>query len=286
MIYVLFSVLCSVSVAVCIKMARSRQINIIQMIAWNYPMAIVLSLLFFLPDWSLFKWSEMPFSLYLVLGLLLPSMFYIIAQSLHYAGIVRTEVAQRLSLFIPLAASFLLFREHPQPSIIVGIIVGIMAMACSIKWKGESTNKAKSNTWFLLPLVFLGMGTVDILFKQVAQYQQVPYTLSILIVFVIAALLSQTYVGIGIAQKKMPISKKSIGWGFMMGLFNFGNIIFYMKAHRAVANNPSIVFSSMNIGVIAVGAVVGLVLFREKLSFVNVLGIILAVVSVLIITLF
>lgn len=285
MIYVLFSVLCSVSVAICIKMARSRQVDIFQMIAWNYPMTILLSFVFLNPEWHLFRWSQAPVFLYIALGFLLPSMFLVIARALQDAGLVRTEVAQRLSLFIPLAASFLFFDEHPQPSKLLGIALGIIAIVCSIKWN-SNYSASRGRNWLVLPLVFLGIGIVDILFKQVAQYKNVPYTLSIIVVFVIAALLSQIYVNIGIGRGKRRFSGKSAGWGLLMGLFNFGNIIFYMMAHRAVAENPSIVFSSMNIGVIAVGALVGLVFFREKLSFINVIGVVLAVVSVLIITMF
>lgn len=286
MTYVLLSIFCSVSVAVCLKLARKNQrVDILQMIAWNYPMAILLSVLFFKPDWSGLISNGAPWRLYLSLGLLLPSMFVVIAQAIHHAGIVRTEVAQRLSLFIPLAASFLLFQEQASATKIMGICLGILAILCSIKWQ-NSNERATGSSWLLLPLVFLGMGIIDILFKQVALFQGIAYTSSIFIVFVLAALLAHSYVVIGQVRGTSRFSAISIPWGLLMGLFNFGNILFYMMAHRAVANNPSIVFSSMNIGVIAVGALVGLIFFKEKLSWLNVLGITLAIASVLIITLF
>ena len=69
----------------------------------------------------------------------------------------------------------------------------------------------------------------------------------------------------------------------VLGGFNFANILFYMKAHRALPENPSIVFTGMNVGVITLGAIIGIFLFSEKLSFINKIGIILAIVSVFII---
>jgi hypothetical protein len=45
----------------------------------------------------------------------------------------------------------------------------------------------------------------------------------------------------------------SISFGGLVGAFNFGNILFYLKAHQAFADNPSTVFAAMNMGVIILG---------------------------------
>jgi len=73
-------------------------------------------------------------------------------------------------------------------------------------------------------------------------------------------------------------------FGWILGIANFGNILFYLKAHQSLAKSPSTVFSAMNIGVIALGAVVGLVVFKEKLSIVNKLGIALAIIAIVVIS--
>ncbi|MNT82988.1 hypothetical protein D3C72_2227960 [compost metagenome] len=56
-----------------------------------------------------------------------------------------------------------------------------------------------------------------------------------------------------------------------------------MKAHRALPENPSVVFTGMNIGVISLGALIGVLFFKERLSLLNYIGIALSIVSVLII---
>jgi len=71
-------------------------------------------------------------------------------------------------------------------------------------------------------------------------------------------------------------------FGWILGIANFGNVLFYLKAHQALSGSPSLVFSSMDIGVIGLGAFVGLVIFREKLSMINKVGIALAVVAIII----
>ncbi len=73
--------------------------------------------------------------------------------------------------------------------------------------------------------------------------------------------------------------------GLILGVFNFGNIYFYLKAHQALQTQPSVVFTAINIGVIALGSLVGLLLFKEKLSKLNYAGILLAILAILIIAL-
>jgi hypothetical protein len=45
----------------------------------------------------------------------------------------------------------------------------------------------------------------------------------------------------------------SISFWWVSRAFNFGNILFYLKAHQAFADNPSTVFAAMNMGVIILG---------------------------------
>lgn len=284
MLLVLLSVLCSVTVSVIIKLARRYSVNTPQMIAWNYPMTVLLSYHYLKPDLSNFSIAEAPLISYLALGLLLPSLFIIIAGSIRYSGIVRTEVAQRLSLFIPLLAAFFIFNEHPSATKLFGVAIGLAAIVCSIKWQKRNQHSLTSkNAWQYPLMVFFGMGIIDILFKHIAQYQAVSYRTSIFLVFVLCTLVSFLYLGFLASTKKEKFSLSGTLWGLGLGLFNFGNILFYMKAHQALPNNPSVVFSGMNIGVIVVGAVVGLFLFKEKLSTLNKVGLVLAVISVIII---
>lgn len=282
MIFVLFSILCSVLVSIILKLARRYEINTTQLIAWNYPTALLLNVLFYRPDIGAISFNAGNTSLYLTLGFLLPALFLAIAASIRYTGIVRTDIAQRVSIFIPLLAAFVIFNEDPSTRSLMGIGVGLLAIFLSIQW-GADRGKAGRKYWVYPMIIFFGMGLIDILFKQVAQHKEVPYTTSVFFIFLIALLISFAYIGIRIFRRKESFSLGSMIWGVGLGIFNFGNILFYMKAHRAIPENPSVVFSAMNVGVIAMGALVGLLIFKEKLSTLNKFGILLAVISILII---
>jgi multidrug transporter EmrE-like cation transporter len=45
-------------------------------------------------------------------------------------------------------------------------------------------------------------------------------------------------------------------------------------------DTPTTVFAGMNVGVIALGAIVGAVVFRERISRLNILGIVLAISAI------
>lgn len=282
MIYVLISVCCSVLVAVLIKLARKQQINVQQLVLWNYPTTVALTYFLFTPNLQEVQIASLPFRFYIPLMVLLPTLFIFIALAVKYSGIVKTDVAQRMSLFIPLIASFALFGEVIQMNKIIGIIVGLIAVVCSVSW-GKSTN-SKTNRNSIYPiLVFVGMGFIDILFKQIAQYKEIPYTTSMFFVFIGAMLFGFLILAYQTLERESRLDKSAIVWGLILGLFNFANIYYYMKAHRAIADNPSIVFTAMNVGVIVLGSLVGIIAFREKMSLINIIGLMLAVVSIFLI---
>jgi drug/metabolite transporter (DMT)-like permease len=282
MFYVFLSICCSVIVSVLLKLAKRYQVDVYQAITWNYSMAIVLTWLFFRPHLSNLQGA--PVVAYLSLGVLLPLLFIVIATSVRLAGIVRTDVAQRLSLFIPVLAAFLIFGEKPNAVKITGIAIGFVAIICLIPWKQKgAVRRRPTNSWFYLVVILVGMGVIDVLLKQVSKVTAVPFTTSLFIVFLLAFIVSLIGLIYLIYTKKTRFSWPHILIGWVLGAANFGNILFYLKALKSLENSPSTVFSTMDIGVIVFGALVGLLVFREKLSRLNLAGIILAIIAVVVI---
>ena len=282
MIYIFLSICCSVFVSVLLKLAKRYKIDITQAIAWNYLSAGILCYVFYKPQISDLNLSETPYSIYILLGFLLPSLFIVLAASIRYSGIVRTDIAQRLSLFIPVFAAFLLFKETPSLLKSAGIAVGFAAILFSIPWQKEQ-NERSSASWVYLITVFIGLGIIDVFFKQIAQNQEIPYTTSLQIIFIIAFAISIFTLLVLFAIQKIKFGWINVICGLILGTANFGNILFYLKAHQSLASQPSVVFSTMNIGVIILGSIVGILIFREKLSRLNFAGIGLAIVSIILV---
>lgn len=276
MLYLLLSIICSVSVGVIFKISRRYNNNNIQIVWFNYFFALLFSWIFFGPNLTNFDTSA-PFLLYSSLGILLPVVFLFLIVSIANIGIVKTDAAQRLSLFIPILAAWLVFDEQFTTYKIAGILIGFFALFCILSKPVETGN----SSWKYPLVVFLGFGVIDVLFKKIAVYKAIPYTSSLFIVFAIAFIIMSFVVVYESIYKKRKLNLRNLLFGFLVGLFNFGNILFYLKAHNAFAENPSTVFAGMNMGVIILGSFIGIIAFKEKLSKLNYLGLILALISIL-----
>jgi len=275
MLFLILSIICSVAVGVIFKITRNYNCNPFQIIAFNYVVAIALCYFIFSPDMAQVT-SEAPWNIYLAIGILLPVVFQFLVLSIKHMGIVKTDAAQRLSLFIPILAAWLLFDEEFNSYKIIGLITGFIALLLIL-------NKPSSNVqsrWVFPTIVLIGFGLIDILFKQIALYTALPYTTSLFIVFDIALAISLFIVVYQSLVKKARIEYKNLLFGILTGIFNFGNILFYLKAHKVFSENPSTVFASMNVGVIVLGTFVGVFFFKEKLSKLNFLGVFLALIAI------
>ncbi len=276
MLFLILSVLCSVTVGVIFKTTRKYNADPIQIITFNYVTALILCYFTFTPDLTVVH-ADAPWNIYAAVGVLLPIVFLFLFTSIKYMGIVKTDAAQRLSLFIPIIAAWLIFKEDFNTYKVIGLVIGFIALLFILR--KQSTND--QNKWIFPAAVFLGFGIIDILFKQIALFTALPYTTSLFIVFDISLAVSLLVVVYDVVLKKVQLSSKNILFGALVGIFNFGNILFYLKAHKAFAENPSTVFAGMNMGVIVLGSLVGLLFFKEKLSKINFIGILLALIAII-----
>jgi len=280
MFYLVFSIICSVTVGSIFKISKRYQVCASQIVMWNYVLALVLCYLFFEPNLSPVN-ATAPWAIYLPLMFLLPLVFMFLAMSIKHMGIVRTDAAQRLSLFIPVLAAWLIFKEDFNVQKIIGLAVGFPAIFLILSKKSDTNNKK----WVYPALVLFGFGVVDVLFKQIALYTVLPYTTSLFVVFAGSLTISCLTVMYQIFIKGIKPRIINFAFGTLVGIFNFGNILFYLKAHKQFADSPSTVFAAMNIGVILLGSLVGIAVFKEKVSKYNYAGLVLAVCAIVLITL-
>ena len=73
---------------------------------------------------------------------------------------------------------------------------------------------------------------------------------------------------------------RSLAGGLLLGLLNVGNILCYLRAHQALPHDPALVFALMNLGVVALGTLVGTLAFGERLGRLNAVGVLLAAVAI------
>jgi len=241
------------------------------LVALNYPTAaftLWLAAQPSLPDAAV--WRE-GWWLFAALGVLLPSVFIVMGRAVQAAGIVRADAAQRLALVIPLVSAFVLFREQLSPWSLVGIGLVFAALFCLLAY-GEAKESQRAS--WLLAGVWAGYGVIDVLLKALSQQAKV--TSLLLVTFVLAGVLMAGYV----CWRRVRVSAAACAAGVLLGVLNVGNIVFYIKAHTAMKENPSVVFAGMNVGVIALGTLVGAGFFGERLLLRHVAGLVLAIAAI------
>lgn len=279
MLFLILSILCSVTVGVIFKLGRNYSLTISQVVSWNYVMALLLCYFFFTIDLTMID-STAPWEIYIPLGILLPTVFLFLAASIKNMGIVKTDAAQRLSLFIPILAAWLLFDEAFNSTKLVAFLIALPALLLILNKKTDNHN----NNWIYPAVVLVGFGAIDILFKQIALATSLPFTTSLFITFGVSLIVIIAVVVYELIAKKATLKRNNLFFGAVVGLFNFGNILFYLKAHQAFAKNPSTVFAAMNMGVIIIGSLVGVLLFKEKLNTKNYIGLAFALIAIVLIT--
>lgn len=277
-LYLLAGVTCSVTVAVLLKLARRYDVDVRQAITMNYAVAALLCWAVLKPDPAALLTPHTPWAVLAALGVLLPSVFLAMAAAVRHAGIVRSDAAQRLSLFIPLLAAFLLFGEPISGRKLAAILLAFGALACLLRRPAADANTgtAPGRGIWLWPLaVWAGYGVIDILFKQVAR-AGTAFAAGLLLAFVLAGGLMLAY----LLARRVRWERRHLLAGVALGVFNFGNILTYIRAHQSLPEHPALVFASMNMGVITLGTLVGALAFREPLTRVNGLGIALALAAI------
>lgn len=263
--FILLAALSSVVVAIILKSANKRGIDLVQLIGWSYVSALGLAFLLLMPQKIPVNTSEEHAPLLALLGLMLPLVFLFYSQSLKTAGLIRSEIAQRLSLLIGLSAAYFLFDDTFTPLKATAIVIGVAAMLIILLQKSGSTTTSTSHASYWLLLTWLGYGVIDITLKMISS-TGIPLGITLVYAFSIALVVMTGVIAYRRMWQGHAVNAQAAAVGLVMGAFNVANISFYVKAHQTLADQPAIVFAGMNILVVALGVVAGRAIYKESLS--------------------
>lgn len=275
----ILSLLSSLAVGFFIKNLKINGLKeLFSIVFINYIVAIIVCYFLFTKQLTFLTIKDSFSWLTVLLGILMPSTFYFLNKSLNKSGLAKTDIFQRLSLIIPVILSFYIFNEIFTWSKLSAILLAFVSIVLLLY--NKSTKEGNFNTFYLVA-VFIGYGTVDTLFKVLATNKNISYIAALFFVFVLCAFVSGFY---------LLFNKGNLKWNFVLnglilGILNFTNIYFYMKAHKIFTHSPTLVFITMNLGVIIGGTLIGKYYFKEKLSKNTITGIVLAAISVILLAL-
>ena len=286
MIYLLLSIAASSFIFAIFKLFAKYEINTLHAIIVNYFVAFASGILFYQGPITITQIpSQNWFYSSIILGFIFISIFNLMAITTQKSGLSVVSVATKMSVVIPILFGVLYYKEAIGIYKVIGIITALIAVyLVSAKAKKEVTLK-KKNLIFPI-LVFLGSGTIDTSLKFIEDRYISEGDVSIFsaTVFLAAGVIGLLIIGYQIIKGTFKFEFKNVVAGVCLGVPNFFSIAMLLKALREPGFDSSTIFTINNVAIVMLSTILGILLFKEKLTTKNWIGILLAVGSILLVT--
>lgn len=298
MIYLILAIVFSTGVFVAMRLFERFSLDNHQALMWNYVFASGTGFLMCKQFDTLPQLVGEPwFGLSLLTGFWFIFTYLLMTASTQRSGVTVTSLSSKLSVVLPTLAGVLLFSERLNFVASMGIVLALVALVLvvgrgapridsnTVQPHARNDMRGKASRSWLLPLcIFFGTGTGDILMKLTEQRNGAD-DMSFMIAFIyfIALLFGILIVAYDLIRGKSKWQWKSAVGGIGLGVINFFSTFCVYHAMRCFDN--VVLFPVYNIGVVSLTALTGWLLFKEKLTWKNYLGLAIAIIAVILITL-
>ncbi|WP_405251848.1 EamA family transporter [Dokdonia sp. Asnod3-C12] len=286
MIYLLLSIAASSLIFVVFKLFAKFNVNTLHAIIVNYVIACSCGLLLYDGPTTIAVIPEQPwFYASAGLGVLFILVFNLMAATTQRSGLSVVSVATKMSVVIPILFGVLYYRESLGILKIIGILTALVAVyLASIKAKDGIAIK-KENLIFPI-LVFLGSGAIDtsIKFIEGAYVNESDVPIFGATIFGAAACIGFLVIMYQVIKGTFKFEFKNVIAGICLGIPNYFSIVMLVMALRDSAFESSTLFTVNNVAIVMVSTFIGILLFKEKLLPKNWIGIGLAVISILLVS--
>jgi drug/metabolite transporter (DMT)-like permease len=194
-----------------------------------------------------------------------------------------TSIAGKMSVVIPVLFGIFLYNESVTFLKVIGILIALIAVYLSSVKEGISEKKG---TLLFPVLLFLGSGAIDTLLKYIqvnfVADEDIPLFSAGL--FGIAGIFGFTILAIRTIKKREAFGFKNMLAGIVLGVPNYYSIFFIIKALQNKNFESSTLFTINNVAIVILSTLVGLLLFKEKFSTKNKIGVALAILGIVLVT--
>jgi len=294
---ILFLIIATVLTAmfsIVFKIFHRKNIDSNQAIFFNYLTAFILGVLLSLHGGAVVNPLKADWLVdVIILGFIFLAGMVMLSASTRRVGVAISTVCSRASMVIPIIVSYLLIEGSAKPKWLLICLV-LVAMTLTI-WTDKPEGGHKYTLLDILApvTVFLMFGASNAYLKvlqhrvtvkdtaaglseQVINSEISLVTASVFFVAMLMCLYS--FFKKGPDGKRSPLLIKNVIGGVILGFVNYFCTYTLMLSMKTI--DSSFLFPVHNIGIVAIGAIVGWLAFKEKLRPHQVLGIVLAAVSI------
>lgn len=286
MIYLLFSIFASTLIFVIFNLLGKYKINTLQAIVINYFTACTTGLLSSNTKLNITEVvSEKWFYGAVFLGLLFILIFNIMALTAQRNGLSVASVASKMSVVIPIVFGLYAYQESLGWQKAIGIILALVAVyLTSVKAKEGSISL--KGLWLPI-LLFFGSGIIDtsIKFLETTYVSKHGIPIFSATIFFIAGIIGIIILLLKVIKTEFKFDYRSIFGGILLGIVNYYSIYMLLKALQFEGFESSTIFTINNVAIVTLSTLIGLAFFKEKLSIKNFIGIGIAIISIVLVTL-
>ena len=259
MIYLVLAIVSSALISIVMRVSSQKVKNNIGMLSVNYLTCLVMGGAF-TGFTNLFPESpNLPLTLGLgsINGFLYLLSFVLFQLSVKKNGVVLSSVFMKLGLLVPLVLSIVFFAEVPTWMQIAGFIIAVAAIILINLQKSSENSRMGLG---LVALLIAG-GCADAMSKVYEQFGASSLSSRFLFyTFVVAFVLCTCYMLI----KKQRIGKNEALFGVLIGIPNFFSAKFLLVSLGSI---PAVVaYPTFSVATILLVSLVGVAVFKEKLS--------------------
>lgn len=318
MLYLALAVACSLAIGMIFKLAGRRGMDRVALLTVNYAAAVATAGVLLATGREVqggLTADPALLSLGVFTGALLIAGFFVLSMATDVAGMSLALGVMRVSVVIPFVMSWWIWNEVPSAAQVVGLVLASVAffliarrerrrvpqsaatpvIAGSTGGLPDPPDPSPSATdssdadvhwkaFIVLALLFLSGGAVDVSMKTFEETFGATNSrvLFLLLAFGVSFLIGAAWVlWTGLRRGRWP-ERGTIRWGVILGVINYGSLEFILRAINRLPG--TFVFPVNNIAVVVLAAGLGVYVWGERLSRVNRIGLALAVVALILLS--
>lgn len=286
MLWLILSVLSATAIYVIFKFVDQYKIPLINVIVINYIVAAVLG---FVINGS-FPVKEIVNSQWLypalVIGFFFIVLFFVVGVSSQKAGISITTVASKMSVVIPMLFAILAYNENINSLKIVAIVLAVFAVVMSVYVKPDKGRKSGFIAMLLPLALFVGMGVNNslLIFAKENYVNSQMSSIFTSTCFAVSLIFGTLIVFLKPSSLKGFSKGRTWFFGLSLGAVNFGAVYFIFLALNSGLLANSVTYGVVDVGIVLVTVLIGTLFFKEKLSRINISGVLLSVITIILLT--
>ncbi|MCX7728854.1 MAG: DMT family transporter [Bacteroidia bacterium] len=296
MVFIALSIITSVVMLIILRLFDATQTHVFYALILNYFSAFICGITnaYIVSENIIFEIPREAWILTVIEGVMFITVFYWIAQTTKYFGISVASVANKMSLVFPVISAHILFQEPMDTIQWVGLLLAVLSVYL-VTYRDKQKRIHHLNKTVYPVLVLIGSGIIDSIINYgnktyISQNEQ--QLLFSSFVYLFALITGVCYVFILPTDKKTQKKfyyqdafswKNTILLGLLLGIPNYFNLYFIIQSLNSKVLLSGQIFLILNLGNIVLSTLVGILLFKEKIKWINWLGIGCATVSMFLI---